>query len=70
MKEELQRLRERMRKADVSVKHAAELIGVYESTIHRWFAGSSKISLQYFRELQGIVIKAEEARAERAAAAE
>jgi transcriptional regulator with XRE-family HTH domain len=63
MREELQQLYERARKAGLTVKDLAERLGMAESTVFRWLAGKNKISLQHFRRLEEIVIEAEQSQA-------
>jgi transcriptional regulator with XRE-family HTH domain len=63
MREELQQLYERARKAGLTVKDLAERLGTAESTVFRWLAGKNKISLQHFRRFEEIVIETEQRQA-------
>jgi transcriptional regulator with XRE-family HTH domain len=63
MREELQQLYERGRKAGLTGKDIAERLGTAESTVFRWLAGKNKISMQHFRSFEEIVTEAEQAQA-------
>jgi transposase-like protein len=67
MRDELRQLCERGQKAGLTVKEIAERLDVHETTFFRWLRGKGKISLLHFRQLEEIVIEAEQAKAEEAA---